>query len=225
MARVWHPNVVPHQVQQVSYVPQTVAQQVPVQVCSYQPEQVHHQVPYQTCRIVQEECVRQVPFTVCRPVVERVERHVPVTVCRMVAEDCVQHVAVQTCKMVYEERVEHVPYQVCRMAAYEVDGRHAALRGASHSGDVHVHRAADGLLPRAGQRLRRADCRAAGADAGKSGDEAELRLPVPLSLREKVGVRGALGRRTISMAGARPSSPCYRPLWPIAGNGLRVWGD
>ena len=31
--KVWHPNVVAQQVQQTSYVPQTVAQQVPVQVC------------------------------------------------------------------------------------------------------------------------------------------------------------------------------------------------
>jgi len=35
--RVWHPNVVAQQVQQTNYVPQTVAQQVPMQVCRYVP--------------------------------------------------------------------------------------------------------------------------------------------------------------------------------------------
>ena len=119
VARVWQPNVVAQQVQQVQYVPQTVTEQVPVQVTRYQSEQVVRKVPYQTCRIVQQEVVRKIPYTVSRPVVERVERKVPVQVYRMVTEEQVRKVPYQTCRMVQEERVEQVPTQVCRMEAYE----------------------------------------------------------------------------------------------------------
>ena len=120
VARVWQPNVVPQTVQRVSYLPQVVSQQVPVQVCRYQPEQVCRKVPYQTCKIVQEQCVRMVPYTVCKPVVERVEQQVPVQVCHMVTQECVRRVPVETCKMTYEEHADRVPYQVCRMEAYQV---------------------------------------------------------------------------------------------------------
>ena len=82
--RVWQPNLVPHQVQQVSYVPQTVAQQVPVQVCSVRPEVMHRKVPYQTCRIVQEQYTRKVPVQTCRMVYEEHVDRVPYQVCRMV---------------------------------------------------------------------------------------------------------------------------------------------
>ena len=117
--RVWQPNVVAQQVQQVQYVPQTVTEQVPVQVTSYRPEQVVQKVPYQTCRIVQQEMVRKVPYTVSRPVTQHVDRKVPVQVTRMVTEEQVRRVPYQTCRMVQEERVEQVPVQVCRMEAYE----------------------------------------------------------------------------------------------------------
>ena len=175
VTRVWQPNVVPHQVQQVSYVPQTVAQQVPVQVCSYQPEQVHHQVPYQTCRIVQEECVRQVPYTVCKPVVERVERQRAGDRLPHGRRGLREQVPVQTCKMVYEERVDRVPYQVCRMAAYQETVSTPRCVEKRIPVTYTYSRAADGLLPRAGQRLRRDDRGAGGADASQSGDEAEVR--------------------------------------------------
>ena len=117
--RVWQPNVVAQQVQQVQYVPQTVTEQVPVQMTSYRTEQVVQKVPYQTCRIVQQEVVRKVPYTVSRPVTEHVDRKVPVQVTRMVAEEQVRRVPYQTCRMVQEERVEQVPTQVCRMEAYD----------------------------------------------------------------------------------------------------------
>jgi len=101
--KVWQPNIVPQQYQQTAYVPQTVSQQIPVQVCKMVPEQVVRKIPYQVCRMVTEQQVRKVP----------------VTTCRMVTEQCVRKVPVTTCKMVYEERVEQVPYQVCRMVAQQ----------------------------------------------------------------------------------------------------------
>ena len=117
--RVWQPNVVAQQVQQVQYVPQTVTEQVPVQMTSFRTEQVVQKVPYQTCRIVQHEEVRKVPYTVSRPVTEHVDRKVPIQVTRMVTEEQVRRVPYQTCRMVQEERVEQVPTQVCRMESYE----------------------------------------------------------------------------------------------------------
>ena len=62
--RVWQPNLVCPAGAAGANVPQTVSEQVPVQVTSYPREQVVQKVPYQTCRIVQQEEVRKVPFTV-----------------------------------------------------------------------------------------------------------------------------------------------------------------
>ena len=123
--KVWCPNVVAQQVPQTTYVPQTVTQQVPMQVCKYVPEQVCRKVPVQVCRMVTEQCVRKVPVT--------------------------------TCRMVYEERVDQVPYQVCRMVAEQRSDPSAALRGEADSGDLHLQRAAVGLLPRAAGCLWPAD--------------------------------------------------------------------
>ena len=64
--KVWCPNVVVQQVPQTTYVPQTVTQQVPMQVCKYVPEQVCRKVPVQVCRMVTEQYVRKVPVTTCR---------------------------------------------------------------------------------------------------------------------------------------------------------------
>lgn len=84
--KVWQPNVVAQQVQQTSYVPETVAEQVPYQVCKYVPQQVVRKVPYQACRMVTEQCVRKVPVRTCRMVYEEVVDRVPYQVCRMVAQ-------------------------------------------------------------------------------------------------------------------------------------------
>jgi hypothetical protein len=114
--RVWHPNVVAQQVQQTSYVPQTVAQQVPMQVCKYVPEQVVRKVPYQVCRIVAEQQVRRVPVTTCRMVYEERVEQVPYQVCRMVAEQ-------QTIRVphVVEKRIPVTyTYSVPRVVCYRV---------------------------------------------------------------------------------------------------------
>ena len=46
--QVWHPNVVAQQIPQTSLVPQTVAEQIPMQVCKYQPEVIVRKVPVQS---------------------------------------------------------------------------------------------------------------------------------------------------------------------------------
>ncbi|MEN6407490.1 MAG: hypothetical protein ABFC77_13595 [Thermoguttaceae bacterium] len=111
--QVWHPNVVAQQVPQTSYVPQTVAEQIPVQVCKYVPEQVVRKVPVQVCRIVTEQHVRKVPVTTCRTVYEERVEQIPYQVCRMVAEQ--QTIRVPHC---VEKRVPvtytcNVPRVVC----------------------------------------------------------------------------------------------------------------
>ena len=90
--RTWQPQMVAHQVQQTTLVPQTVAKQVPVQTCHMVQEQQVRKVPYQVCRMVQEQVRRKVPYTVNREVIERVENKVPVQVCRMVQEQVVRKV-------------------------------------------------------------------------------------------------------------------------------------
>jgi YTV len=94
--KVWHPNVVAQQVQQTSYVPQTVAQQVPMQVCKYMPEQVVRKVPVQVCRMMTEQQVRKIP----------------VTTCRMVYEERVEPVSYQVCRMVAQQQTIRVPHTV-----------------------------------------------------------------------------------------------------------------
>jgi hypothetical protein len=112
--RVWRPNVVAQQVASVSYCPEQVAVQVPVQVCKMVTEQQVRQVPVQTTRMVQEECVRKVPYQTCRQVTERVPRQVAVQVCKMVTQEQVRQVPVVTCKMVEEERIEPYQVRVCK---------------------------------------------------------------------------------------------------------------
>ena len=114
--QVWHPNVVAQQVPQTSLVPQTVAEQVPLQVCKYQPEVVVRKVPVQVCRMVTEQYVRKVPVTTYRMVYEdRVDR-VPYQVCRMVAEP--QTIRVPHC---VEKRIPVTyTYNVSRLVCYRV---------------------------------------------------------------------------------------------------------
>jgi hypothetical protein len=112
--RVWRPNVVAQQVANVSYCPQQVAVQVPVQVCKMVTEQQVRQVPVQVTRMVAEECVRKVPYQTCRQVTEHVPRQVAVQVCKMVCQEQVRQVPVVTCKMVEEERVEPYQVRVCK---------------------------------------------------------------------------------------------------------------
>jgi hypothetical protein len=114
--RVWHPNVVAQQVQQTNYVPQTVAQQVPMQVCRYLPEQVVRKVPVQVCRYVSEQVVRKVPVSTCRMVYEERVEQVPYQVCRMVA----QQETVRVPRLVEKRTPVTYTYSVPRVECYRV---------------------------------------------------------------------------------------------------------
>lgn len=111
--KVWRPNVVAQQVQQTSYMPQTVAQQVPMQVCKYMPEQVVRKVPVQVCRMVSEQYVRKVPVTTCKMVYEQRVEQVPYQVCRMVAEQQTIRVPRTVEKRIPVTYTYNVPKVVC----------------------------------------------------------------------------------------------------------------
>ena len=111
--KVWCPNVVAQQVPQTTFVPQTVTQQVPVQVCKYVPEQVCRKVPVQVCRMVTEQCVRKVPVTTCRMVYEQRVERVPYQVCRMVAQQGVVQVPHCVEKRIPVTYTCNVPRLVC----------------------------------------------------------------------------------------------------------------
>ena len=111
--KVWHPNVVAQQVQQTSYVPQTVTQQVPMQVCKYMPEQVVRKVPVQVCRMVTEQQVRKIPVTTCKMVYEERVEPVPYQVCRMVAQQQTISVPRTVEKRIPVTYTYNVPRVVC----------------------------------------------------------------------------------------------------------------
>ncbi len=114
--KVWRPNVVAQQVQQTSYLPQTVAQQIPMQVCKYMPEQVVRKVPVQVCRMVAEQQVRRIPVTTCKMVYEERVEQVPYQVCRMMAQQ--QTISVPR---VVEKRIPVTyTYSVPRLVCYRV---------------------------------------------------------------------------------------------------------
>jgi hypothetical protein len=120
--RVWRPNVIAQQVPQTSYVPQTVTQQIPMQVCKYVSEQVVRKVPVQVCRMVTEQQVRKVPVTTCRMVYEERVEKVPYQVCRMVAQQ--QTIRVPHC---VEKRIPvtytcNVPRLVCMRVPLDACG-------------------------------------------------------------------------------------------------------
>lgn len=120
--KVWHPNVVAQQIPQTSYVPQTVTQQVPMQVCKYVPEQVVRKVPVQVCRMVTEQCVRKVPVTTCKMVYEERVEQVPYQVCKMVAEQRTIRVPRTVEKRIPVTYTYNVPRLVCYREPLDVCG-------------------------------------------------------------------------------------------------------
>ena len=111
--QVWRPNLIAQQVAQTSYVPQTVSEQVPVQVCKYVPEQVCRKVPVRVCRMVTEQVVRKVPVTTCRMVYEQRVEKVPYQVCRMVAQQQTIRVPRTVEKRIPVNYTCNVPRLVC----------------------------------------------------------------------------------------------------------------
>jgi hypothetical protein len=131
--KVWHPNVVAQQVQQTSYVPQTVTQQVPVQTCRYVPEQVVRKVPVQVCRMVTEQQVRKVPVTTCRMVYEERVEQVPYQVCRMVAQQQTIRVPRTVEKRIPVTYTCNVPRVVCYRVPLDACGNPIAEAAASQT--------------------------------------------------------------------------------------------
>ncbi len=114
--KVWRPNIVAQQVQQTSYVPQTVVEQIPYQVCKYVPQQMVRKVPYRVCRMVTEQRVRKIPVRTCRMVYEERVEQIPYQVCRMVAQQ--ETISVPR---VVEKRVPVTyTYNVSRVICYRV---------------------------------------------------------------------------------------------------------
>lgn len=107
----YRPNYITQQVAQTSYVPETVQQQVPVQVQRMQTETVTQRIPVQTTRLEPTVEVRRVPVTVQRPVTETTTHKVPVQRQRYVQETKTRRVPVHETKMVYETRKEPVTIQ------------------------------------------------------------------------------------------------------------------
>lgn len=111
--KVWHPNIVAQQIPQTSYVPQTVTQQIPMQVCKYVPQQCVRKVPVQVCRMVTEQCVRKVPVTTCKMVYEERVEQVPYQVCKMVAEQSTVRIPRTVEKRIPVTYTYNVPRLVC----------------------------------------------------------------------------------------------------------------
>ena len=147
--RVWQPNVVAEQIQRVGYVPQTVAEQVPVQVASYQTEEVCRKVPYQVCRIV-AGAVRAEGALHGLPAGGRAGRE----------EGAGPGLPDGRRGAGREDPGTDLPHGLrgARRAGavpgvpdggLPGDGPRAALRREADPGDVHLHRSAGGVLPRA----------------------------------------------------------------------------
>ena len=115
--RVYVPNYVTQVIPQTTYVPETVARKVPVEVTRYEPVEEVRQVPVSAYRMEQEEQRRLVPVTVQRPVVENVVRKVPVQKVRWEQQEVVRKVPVTSLRYVEEQRTEEVPVKVQKWVA------------------------------------------------------------------------------------------------------------
>ena len=155
---MWRPNVVAQQVQQTNYVPQTVTQQVPMQVCKYVPEQVVRKVPVQVCRMVTEQQVRKVPVTTCKMVYEERVEQVPYQVCRMVAEQQTIRVPRVVEKRIPVTYTYNVPRVVCYRVPLDACGNPIAASSCRRRTPAaeHADAAANADARQAAQRRRRA---------------------------------------------------------------------
>jgi hypothetical protein len=107
----YRPNYVNQQIAQTQYVPETVQQQVPVQVQRMQTETVVQQVPVQVTTMQPVVETRRVPVTVQRPVTETVTEKVPVQEYKYIPEVKTRRVPIQSTRMTYETRKEPVEVQ------------------------------------------------------------------------------------------------------------------
>ncbi len=107
----YRPNYVNQQVAQTQYVPETVQQQVPVQVSRMQTEVVTQNVPVQVTTMQPTVETRRVPVTVQRPVTETVTENVPVQQYKYIPEVKTRRIPIQTTKMTYETLKQPVEVQ------------------------------------------------------------------------------------------------------------------
>ena len=186
--KVWHPNVVAQQLQQTNYVPQTVAQQLPMQVVKYMPEQVVRKVPVQVCRMVTEQCVRKVPVTTCKIVYEERVKQVPYQVCRMVAEQQTIRVPHTVEKRIPVTYTYNVPRVVCYRVPLDACGNPIVN---SYSGTTTV-------APAQQQEPTPAGKKPSGADVKPGLGGADAATPEPIDSSDN--------------AAANPSVPKEKPL-------------
>ena len=114
------PNVVAQQVPVTQIVARPITQQVPVQVMRYQDEVVTQRIPQKVLRMENQEEIREVPFTVRRPVTERIVTKIPVQVCKWIETEEVRKVPVRTERIEYEDRVE--PYRI-KVLKYQTESQ------------------------------------------------------------------------------------------------------
>jgi hypothetical protein len=114
VGRAYVPNLVAQQVPVTSMMPQTVVQKVPVAVTRYEDEVVTEQVPVSVQRIEQCEEVRETPVTYQRPKTERVVEKIPVQTLRYEREEQVRQVPYTVQRIEYEDREEEYPVQMLR---------------------------------------------------------------------------------------------------------------
>jgi len=123
----YRPNYITQQVAKTSYVPETVQQQVPVQVTRMQNEVVSQRVPIQVTRMQNETVTQKVPVQVQRMEAVTETRKVPYTVQRPVTETSTRKVPVKKYRWVTEEKVRKVPVTTRRMV-YETESRPVEVR-------------------------------------------------------------------------------------------------
>jgi hypothetical protein len=114
VSRAYVPNIVAQQVPVTAMMPQTVVQKVPLNVTRYQDEVVTEQVPVQVQRMEQVEEIRETPVTYQRPKVERIVEKIPVQKVRYEREEHVRQVPYEVRRIEYEDREEEYPVQVLR---------------------------------------------------------------------------------------------------------------
>lgn len=108
--QVYEQNLVARQVPVTSFVPETIVENVPVNVTTFQEEQIVRKEQVPVTRYVEEQLVKKIPVTTYKPVTERVVQKTPVKVCRIQTEEQVRQIPVTTYKTVREEIKE--PYKV-----------------------------------------------------------------------------------------------------------------
>lgn len=110
--RNYVPNVVAQQVPVTNYVPETVIQQRPVQVTQYVDQVKTYRVPYEEVRTEFEQQIVNKPVTYQRPVTRRIEHQKPVQVLKWIEQEVQVPVKNQTVS--YKPIVEQKPVQVLK---------------------------------------------------------------------------------------------------------------